>query len=175
MSLVCVCTSWKHQRTTIFSRSLERNKWHDLGWSDVLKEFIVYSLLEPCQFIDLESLVFLLKQPPNTQKRKASKNFRYWKCLTLSPHRFPVNSPKFPELIMFRIISCHCVEDVRNWSFSGRHLPAFGLNTKQCREILCISSYSVRIRENTDQGSSEYWHFLRSVELIINYKIPQWL
>ena len=162
-------------RTTIFSRGLERNKWYDLGWPDALKEFIVYSLLEPCQFLDLESSVFLLKQPLNTQKIKAPKNLRYWKCLTLTPHPFPVSSPKFPKLIMFWIIFWHCVEDGRNWSFSGRHLPAFGLNTKQCREILCISPYSVRMREITDQENSEYWHFLHSVELIINYKIPQWL
>ena len=55
---------------------------------------------------------------------KAAKNLRYWKCLTLTPHPFPVSSPKFPKLIMFWIIFWHCVEDGRNWSFSGRHLPA---------------------------------------------------
>ena len=30
-------------------------------------------------------------------------------------------------------------------------------------EILCISSYSVRMRENANQNSSKYRHFLRSV------------
>ena len=30
------------------------------------------------------------------------------------------------------------------------------------REILCISLYSVQMRENADQNNSEYGHFLRS-------------
>ena len=30
-------------------------------------------------------------------------------------------------------------------------------------EILCISTYSARMRENADQNNFEYWHFLRSV------------
>ena len=34
------------------------------------------------------------------------------------------------------------------------------------REILRISPYSVRIRENTDQNNSEYGHFLRSANKI---------
>ena len=29
-------------------------------------------------------------------------------------------------------------------------------------EVLCISLYSVRMRENMDQNNSEYRHFLRS-------------
>ena len=32
-------------------------------------------------------------------------------------------------------------------------------------EILRISPYSARMRENTDQNHSEYGHFLRSVRL----------
>ena len=32
------------------------------------------------------------------------------------------------------------------------------------KEILCISPYSVRMRENTDQNNSEYGHFLRSAK-----------
>ena len=53
----------------------------------------------------------------------------------------------------------HCVKSVRIRSFSGPHFPAFGLNKE---EILRISPYSVRIRENTDQKNSEYGHFSRS-------------
>ena len=34
---------------------------------------------------------------------------------------------------------------------------------KEKREKLCITSYSVQMRENTDQNNSEYGHFLRSV------------
>ena len=44
-------------------------------------------------------------------------------------------------------------------SFSGLYFSAFGLNT----EMLCISPYSVRMRENNDQKNSEYGHFPRSV------------
>ena len=32
----------------------------------------------------------------------------------------------------------------------------------KCGKILCITPYSVRMRENTDQKNSEYGHFLRS-------------
>ena len=46
--------------------------------------------------------------------------------------------------------------------FSGPYFSAFGLNT----EIRSIASYSVQIRENTDQKNSEYGHFLRSEENI---------
>ena len=37
-------------------------------------------------------------------------------------------------------------------SYYGPYFPA----------LLCISPYSVRMRENTDQNNSEYRHFLRS-------------
>ena len=35
------------------------------------------------------------------------------------------------------------------------------------REILRISPYSVRMRENADQNNSEYGHFLRSVDCLV--------
>ena len=35
------------------------------------------------------------------------------------------------------------------------------------REILCISPYSVGMRENADQNNSEYGHFLRSVVVAV--------
>ena len=40
-------------------------------------------------------------------------------------------------------------------------------------EILCISSYSVRMRENTDQKNSEYGHFSCSalVSLMIKFDL----
>ena len=44
----------------------------------------------------------------------------------------------------------HCVKSVRVWSFSIS---------------LRISPYSVRMRENTDQKNSKYWHFSHSVVL----------
>ena len=52
------------------------------------------------------------------------------------------------------------MKSVRIRSYSGPYFPAFGLNTK---EILRISPYSVRMRENGEQNNSEYGHFLRSV------------
>ena len=53
-------------------------------------------------------------------------------------------------------------ESVHIPSFSGAYFPAFGLN-------LCISPYSVRMRENMDQENSEYGHFSRSVEVSTNF------
>ena len=44
------------------------------------------------------------------------------------------------------------------YSYSGPYFPAFGLNTERYGEI---SPYLVKMRENTDQNNSEYWHFLR--------------
>ena len=52
----------------------------------------------------------------------------------------------------FSVSNSHCVKSVRNRSYSGPYL-----------EILRISPYSVRKRENTDQYNSKYGHFLRSV------------
>ena len=40
------------------------------------------------------------------------------------------------------------------WSAFSRIWTEYG-------EILCISPYSVRMRENADQNNSEYGHFLR--------------
>ena len=44
------------------------------------------------------------------------------------------------------------------WSVFSRSWTKYG-------EILCITLYSVRIRENTDQNNSEYGHILRSANL----------
>ena len=43
------------------------------------------------------------------------------------------------------------------WSLFSRIRTEYG-------EILCISPYSVRVWENTDQNNSEYEHFLYSKE-----------
>ena len=42
--------------------------------------------------------------------------------------------------------------------------PTFKLNTKRYSVSLCISSYSVRLREDTDQNNSEYRHILSSLK-----------
>ena len=52
-----------------------------------------------------------------------------------------------------------CVKRVRTRSYSGTYF--FGTYFFD-REILCISPYSVRMRENADQNNSEYGHFLHS-------------
>ena len=45
------------------------------------------------------------------------------------------------------------------WSAFSRVWTEYG-------EILRISTYSIRIRENTDQNNSENGHFLRSVIIV---------
>ena len=57
----------------------------------------------------------------------------------------------------------HCVKSVSIRSYSRPYFPAFQLNTGS------ISPYSVRMRENTDQNNSEYWHFSRSAFLFIEF------
>ena len=62
-----------------------------------------------------------------------------------------------------------------NFKYYGKHQPlrkkcpysellwsAFSRIRTECGEILRISPYSVRMRENADQNNSEYGHFLRS-------------
>ena len=56
-------------------------------------------------------------------------------------------------------ISFTAFKSVRIWSFSGRYFPVFGLNS----EIYFVnfkSPYSPRMREDTDQKSSKYIHFI---------------
>ena len=67
----------------------------------------------------------------------------------------------------------HCVKSVRIPSFSGLYFSALGLNIERYGvfsrirtdygEIWSIFSYSVRMRENTDQKNFEYGHFSRCV------------
>ena len=49
--------------------------------------------------------------------------------------------------------------------YSELFLSVFSCIRAEYGEILSISPYSVRMRENTDQNNSEYGHFLRSVYL----------
>ena len=66
----------------------------------------------------------------------------------------------------------HCLKSVRIRSYFGLYFPVFGLNTErypvfscirtEYGEILRISPYSVRMRENTDQNNSKCGHSLRS-------------
>ena len=61
----------------------------------------------------------------------------------------------------------HCVKSVLIWSFSGPYFTAFRLNMESCS----VSPYSVRMRENTDQKNSEYGHYARSVNHVLNNPI----
>ena len=53
------------------------------------------------------------------------------------------------------------------WSAFSRIWTEYG-------EILCISSYWIRMRENADQNNSKYGHFLRSVILFHYPKEDIW-
>ena len=57
-------------------------------------------------------------------------------------------------ILLGLLTNFHCVKRVRIRSFTGTHL-----------EILRISLYSVRMRENTDQKNSEYRHVFCSVQV----------
>ena len=50
-----------------------------------------------------------------------------------------------------------------NFSYSELFWAVFSRIRTEYGEILLISLYSVRMRENTDHNNSEYGHFLRSV------------
>ena len=55
----------------------------------------------------------------------------------------------------------HCVKS----AVFGLSLAAFSRIWTVYGEILFISPYSIRMRENTDQNNAEYRHFLRSVNI----------
>ena len=54
----------------------------------------------------------------------------------------------------------HCVKSVRIRTFPDPYFPAF-------EEILCISPYSIQMRENTEQKNSEYRHFSCSITFFL--------
>ena len=56
-----------------------------------------------------------------------------------------------------------CPHSVLFWSIFSRICTEYG-------EILCISPYSVRIRENADQNNSEYGHFSHSNHLFPKFQ-----
>ena len=64
----------------------------------------------------------------------------------------------------------HCDKSIHIRSFSGLYFPAFldfpvYIFPYNIFPHFCISPYSVRMRENTDQKNSEKGHFLRIVTL----------
>ena len=48
--------------------------------------------------------------------------------------------------------------------YSGIYWSVFSRIQTDYGKVLCISPYSVRMRENTDQNKSKYGHFKRSVD-----------
>ena len=73
----------------------------------------------------------------------------------------------------------HGMKNVRIWSFFW---SVFSRTRTEYREILRISPYSVRMRENTDQKNSEYGHvsssaylnpFLANVSILYLLKTPE--
>ena len=67
----------------------------------------------------------------------------------------------------FIIKSITCPYSESFWSIFSRIRTEYG-------EILCISPYSVRMQENTDQKNSEYGHFSRSDNCLILSIIDVW-
>ena len=54
----------------------------------------------------------------------------------------------------------------KKWPYSELSWSLFSLIRSKYGEILRISPYSVRLRENKDQNNSKYGHFLRSVAVL---------
>ena len=84
------------------------------------------------------------------------------------PLNFKIKLYYFPERLSLRYniilklpLRKGCPYSELFWSVFSRIRTEFG-------DILPISSYSVRIRENTDQNNSDYGHFLRSLLPLIH-------
>ena len=59
---------------------------------------------------------------------------------------------------------------VQKCPYSELFWSAFSCIRTEYGEMLHISPYSVRIRENVDQNNSEYKHFLRSALFLLLYE-----
>ena len=64
-----------------------------------------------------------------------------------------------PDVLSSKIVAPHCL---KRCPYSELFWSAFSRIRTERREILCISPYSVRMRENKNQSNSEFRHFLRS-------------
>ena len=62
----------------------------------------------------------------------------------------------------FLVILCQWRSLNKKCPYSELFWSVFSLVRTEYGEILCISLYSVRMRENTDQNNSKYGHFLRN-------------
>ena len=81
-------------------------------------------------------------------------------ALTLNCETHLKNLEKcFMTEIILKILSSTLRE---KWSYSEFFWSVFSRIWTEYEEILRISSYSVRMRENMDQNNSEYKHFLPS-------------
>ena len=66
----------------------------------------------------------------------------------------------YQKTLTLQLTYQHCVKSVR---IRSKFQSVFFRIRTEYGEILRISPYSVRLRENTDQNNFEYGHFLRSV------------
>ena len=73
------------------------------------------------------------------------------------------------EISQFNALRKKCAYQGLFWSVFSRIRTEYGECSvriqSKCAKILCISPYSVRMRENTGQNNSKYGHFSRSDEL----------
>ena len=106
------------------------------------------------KIISLKKLKDIVNNTPRWYH--VAKNIKHPRCNSARVTNF---SDKYR--VLFK--EYHYVKSVRIWNFSGLYFPIFRLNTEIYRAILQINS--VRTRENMDQKSSEYRHFLRSKRL----------
>ena len=118
-----------------------------------------------------------MKELYNRQVSKGKKNFQKNvstnKKLVGKISNFPFQSKKtgvsiknffikFEHILSFFFEFIHFHTE---WKVSVFWVFLFGISRIRTKygDLLCKSSYSVRIRENTDQKNYDYGHFLRSV------------
>ena len=93
---------------------------------------------------------------------KISNHFKILKLIRPEPNNFCCPNPKGIRLITRLPPREKCPYSELFWSVFSRIRTEYG-------EILRMSPYSVRMRENTDQNNSENGHFLRSVRLGLSH------
>ena len=76
----------------------------------------------------------------------------------------------FVEKFFSKINDFHYVKSVRIRSFFDPNFPTI---RTEYWDLQSKSPYSVRMRENADQKSSEYGHFLRSAFFVPLFSLPK--
>ena len=129
-TILFICSSYIELNEQLSTRNNLKYIWHS--------EVLVSSMIK---LIYKKKINILLKEEMLLKTRFA----RFGNCMRLFAHPFPLflrctYAPAY-------FLSWYCVKSVCIWSYSGRHFPAFALNTKRYCASLHIQFEFGKIRK----------------------------